>query len=57
MTEKDWEKFCDLLDKIVSMEGVWQDKAKVVKEKIEQYGSLENLLEFVTWTDDFELVD
>ena len=51
MTDKDWETFFDLIDKIIGQDGTWQDKKDTVKEKAVN-NNCGNLEEFVGWFED-----
>lgn len=52
MTEKDWEKFFELVDKIVDLPMPARDKAIEVEAKAEEYGSSTNFYEFCGWFGD-----
>lgn len=45
MSEKEWERFSDLLSKIIGMGGTWQEKAAQVKANVSE----SDLAEFVAW--------
>lgn len=49
MTEKDWETFFDLVDRIVFGSGSWKEKASEVREQASQYECENNFEEFVEW--------
>lgn len=45
LTEKEWERFSDLLDKIVNSGGTWEEKAAAVRANCNET----NLGEFANW--------
>jgi hypothetical protein len=50
MTERDWEMFFDLLQKIVDLPNkTWQDKADQVNEEAARYDAEVDLAEFTGW--------
>ena len=50
MTEKEWDKFFELLDKIVSLKfSTWQEKANQVKSQAIARDGEVDLEEFVGW--------
>lgn len=49
MNDKEWEKFFELIDKIVNMEGTWQEKRATVLDQARVEGSVVNLDEFLGW--------
>lgn len=48
MSEKDWEKFFELIDKIVEQGNPFEEKKQDVLMKNKEYGNL-NFEEFVSW--------
>jgi hypothetical protein len=50
LSEREWEKFFELLDKIAgSSEGSWEERRDDVRSEAESRGSSGNLEEFVNW--------
>jgi hypothetical protein len=50
MTEKQWETFFDLVDRIVDMEGMTaNEKASLFRDKMAKYGSEGHMEELVAW--------
>lgn len=49
MTDLEWEKFFELLDKIVMLPMPYREKAEFVKNKATEQGSDGNLEEFAGW--------
>jgi hypothetical protein len=53
MSEKEWEKFFELLDKIVGLEGKsYQEKAAEVRERADLEAARTSLEEFLGWFED-----
>lgn len=52
MSEKDWERFFELLDKIVALPGTWQEKKQMVVDRAE--GESSSFEEFTGWFADGE---
>jgi hypothetical protein len=52
MTEREWEKFFELMGKIVSGGGSWQEKAEHVKDMAHVNGAETQLEEFAAWFPD-----
>ncbi|HZT79165.1 MAG TPA: hypothetical protein VFA26_03010 [Gemmataceae bacterium] len=49
MTEKDWDLFCELLEKLVSQPGSWKEKKEAVEAEASRRGTDTALEEFVGW--------
>jgi hypothetical protein len=49
MSDKEWELFFQLMDKIVNMEGTFTEKAAKVSAKAQKTESVGSLEEFVSW--------
>jgi hypothetical protein len=49
MTEKDWDLFFDLLEKIVSQPGSWKEKKDAVENQASTRGADNALEEFAGW--------
>lgn len=49
MTEKDWVRFFDLIDKIVTMGGSWQEKRDEILRQADTYGARTHLEEIANW--------
>lgn len=49
MTEKDWDAFFELIEKITKLEGAWKDKATLVSNEAHARDASDNLDEFVYW--------
>jgi hypothetical protein len=52
VTEKDWDRLFELIDKVVQMPvpgGSWQDKAETVRAEAIQRDAETNLEEFAGW--------
>lgn len=57
MSERDWNKFFELVDKIVSgcsngSTGTWKETASLVKSEAESRDSLTNFEELISWFDE-----
>jgi len=49
MTEKDWDLFCELLEKLVSQPGSWKEKKEAVEAEASRRGADTALEEFAGW--------
>jgi hypothetical protein len=49
MTEKDWDIFCELLEKLVSQPGSWKEKKEAVEAEASRRGADTALEEFAGW--------
>jgi hypothetical protein len=49
MTDKDWNLFFDLLEKIVSQPGAWQEKKEAIQAEAATRDSAGALEEFAGW--------
>jgi hypothetical protein len=49
MTEKDWDIFCELLEKLVSQPGSWKEKKEAVEAETSRRGADTALEEFAGW--------
>lgn len=52
MSEKDWEQFGELLQKIVAMEGTWQEKKEILNIKAKEFAFEVKLDEVICWYGD-----
>jgi hypothetical protein len=51
MTEKQWEQFFGLLDRIVNGGQPWEAKKAEVERKCDEFGTPSSLEEFLGWWD------
>jgi hypothetical protein len=49
MTEKDWDIFYDLLERIVAQPETWEQKKETVETEADRCGANTTLEEFVGW--------
>jgi hypothetical protein len=49
MTEQDWIKFAELLDKIINMPGTWREKQALLQAKAEEHEFEGALDEIAAW--------
>ena len=49
LTDREWEAFFGLLDKIVDGPGSDEEKSHEIAEKAAKYDSISNLAEFIEW--------
>jgi hypothetical protein len=52
VSEKEWEKFFDMVDKIVNADGTAQEKSSLLLQKAKEYGTEVNLEELCAWVCD-----
>jgi hypothetical protein len=53
MSDKDWEKFFELLTAIVNGDGAWREKAEEVRSKSDEHDARASLEEFAGWAEVF----
>lgn len=52
MTEKEWEKLFDLINKVVDGNASYSEKRAELLAKASEYGAEINLGEFASWVDE-----
>lgn len=52
MNAQHWEIFADLVERIVDMEGTWQEKRATVERAVCQHSTTERWEEFISWFDE-----
>jgi hypothetical protein len=52
MSERDWQAFFDLVDRIAWMDGPWQEKAATLRRMAEEHGAAGSLEELASWLEE-----